>query len=313
MKSSKIKKSAAKQNPLHGNVMQLYSLIALPALLVFVFNYIPMAGIVIAFKNYKFSQGIFGSKWVGIKNFEIFFKSNDFLKITRNTLSLNFMFIVFGILFALLIAILLFELKSRLSVKIFQTALITPYFLSWVVVSYMAYAFLNPSFGILNNMLTAMGLPLKDWYSTPEVWPWILTISSVWKGFGIDSVIYYAALMSIDSSLFEAADMDGANGLQKVWSIVIPSLVPIITITTILKIGNIFRADFGLFYQLTRDVGSLYDATDVIDTYIFRTMRNVGNMGMSSAVGLLQGVVGMVVVLITNRLSKLIDPDVGLL
>lgn len=311
-KMTSVKKRATAKGALHKNQLQLYTLLSVPMLLVFVFCYLPMGGIIIAFKDYRYSAGIFGSKWCGFKNFEFFFQSNDFLKITWNTLYLNFLFIFFGIFMALVVAILLYEVKKRAAVKSFQTILITPYFLSWVVVSYMVYGFLSPQNGILNIIFRSLGMQTYDWYSNPAAWPFILIVLSVWKSVGMDSVLYYASLMSIDDSLFEAAELDGAGRWDKVRYITIPSLVPIIIITAILKIGNIFRADFGLFYQVTRDAGALYDVTDVIDTYIFRTMRKVGNMGMSTAVGFLQGVVGMVMVIITNRLSKRIDPDAGL-
>jgi len=294
------------------NEFQLWILCAAPIFFVLLFNYIPMFGIIIAFKKYKFNQGIFGSEWSGLKNFQLFFTSNEFLKITWNTLSLNFTFIVCGVFAALLVAILLFELKSRVATKIFQTTMITPHFLSWVIVSYMAYAVLHPQYGILNSVLSSFGFKTVDWYSKPDAWPAILTIASIWKSVGVDSVIYYAALMGIDSSLFEAADIDGASKWQKVCNIIIPSLVPLLIILTIMKIGGIFRADFGLFYQVTRDVGTLYTRTDVIDTYIFRTMRVVGNMGISTAVGLLQSVVGFVLVVCTNYAAKKIDSDNGL-
>ena len=255
------------------------------------------------------SKGIFGSDWVGLDNFKFFVQSNEFLKITWNTLSMNFLFIVFGSLAALLVAIMLFELKNRLSIKIFQTVLITPHFLSWVVVAYMAYGILHPSFGYLNSLLGCFGIAHVDWYAKPNAWPVILTIASIWKSVGMDSVIYYAALMGVDICLFEAAEIDGATRWQRTKYIIIPSLTNLITILTILKIGNIIRADFGLFYQIPRDVGALYATTDVIDTYIFRTMRVVGNMGMSSAVGLLQSVVGFVLVVFTNWCARKVDED----
>ncbi len=291
---------------------QLYSLCAIPMLLVFIFCYLPMGGILIAFKDFKYSLGILKSPWVGLDNFKFFVTSSDFLKLVRNTLGLNFVFIITGTLASLLVAILLFELKSRLSTKIFQTVLITPHFLSWVVVSYMVYAFLHPDYGIINKMLLGMHLSKVDWYATPGAWPFILTIASVWKHVGMDSVVYYAALMGLDISLFEAAEIDGAKKWQINLKIVLPSLIPLISVLTILKIGNIFRADFGLFYQLTRDVGALYSTTDVVDTYIFRAMRKIGDMGMSSAAGLLQSLVGFVLVIVTNYFSKKIDADMGL-
>jgi putative aldouronate transport system permease protein len=291
------------------NTMQLWSLCAIPVLLVVIFNYLPMVGIMIAFKKYNYTSGIFGSEWTGLNNFKYFMQSNEFFRITWNTLNMNFLFIVFGTLAALMLAILLFELKSRFFTKIFQTVLITPHFLSWVVVAYMTYAILHPNYGFLNNILGMFGIVKIDWYAKPMAWPYILTIASVWKTVGMDSIIYFAALMGVDSSLFEAAEIDGATKWKKIIYIILPSLTNLITILTILKIGNIFRADFGLFYQLPRDVGALYPTTDVVDTYIFRTMRVVGDMGMSSAVGLLQSIVGFVLVIFTNHCAKKIDPD----
>lgn len=283
----------------------LYAMAAIPVLLVFVFSYLPMGGLIIAFKNYKYSLGIFGSEWVGLKNFEFFVTSSDFLRLVRNTVGLNAIFISTGIIFAIILAIMLYELKNRLATKIFQTTLLTPHFLSWVIVSYMLYGFLHPQYGILNSFLeNVLHIQPIDWYGTPNVWPFILTIASIWKHVAMDSILYYASLMGIDTSLLEAARVDGASKLRIYWHIILPELVPLITVLTIMKIGNIFRADFGLFYQLPRDIGILYPTTDVIDTYIFRTMRVIGDMGMSSAVGLLQSIVGFILVLLTNYVSK---------
>lgn len=296
---------------------QLYSLALIPVLIVFVFRYMPMGGLIIAFKNYKFSRGIFGSEWVGLANFEFFFKSNVFVQLVRNTLFNNILFILFGTAASLLVAILLFEVKRRSATKVFQTLMITPYFMSWVIVAYMAYAILNPSYGYLNQLLALLGIQGPDWYSKPNAWPAILTVTYVWKNVGMDSVVYYAALMGLDTSLFEAAEVDGANKLQRTLHVVLPSMLSLISILTILKIGNIFRADFGLFYTVTQDgaSGNLYQTTNVIDTYIFRTFREnaAGNSyGLTTAVGLLQSVVGMVTVLLTNWGAKKIDPDIAL-
>lgn len=292
--------------------LQLYLMCSVAVISVLIFNYLPMVGVILAFKRYKYSRGIFGSEWIGFKNFEYFFKSKDFVVITRNTLFLNALFIVTGIVAALFVAIMLYNVTSRKKTKIFQTILITPHFLSWVVVSYMVFAILNPTYGFLNSVLASFGIKGIDWYSEPNAWPWILTLFSIWKHVGMDSVVYYAALMGVDESILEAADVDGATHFKKTIYVILPTLVPLITILTILKIGNIFRADFGLFYQLTRDVGALYSTTDVIDTYIFRTMRVVGDMGMGSAVGLVQSLVGFVLVIATNAVAKKIDPDTAL-
>lgn len=223
------------------------------------------------------------------------------------------MFIIAGLSSAVFVALFLFELKSRTKTKVFQTIMITPHFLSWVVVAYMVYGFLNPSIGILNNVLEKMGIPGVEWYSIPSAWPFILTISAVWKSVGMDSVMYYAALMGVDSSLEEAALIDGASKNQIRWKIFLPSITPIICINLIVKIGSVMRADFGLFYQLTRNVGVLYPTTDVIDTYIFRALREMGDIGMSTAVGLFQSVVGLAMVLATNYITKKINPDNALI
>lgn len=292
--------------------LQWLSMIVIPVLSVFIFSYIPMFGIIIAFKRYRFNEGILGSKWVGLKNFENFVKSQDFFNITFNTISLNIIFIFVGIVAAVTVAILIYMIKSRTATKIYQTILLTPHFLSWVIVSYMAYALLNPQYGIMNNILTKIGLEPVQWYSEPKVWPVILTIASVWKHVGMDCIVYYAALMGIDSSLFEAADIDGAKRWQRTRYVIIPCLVPLIVMLSILKVGGIFRADFGLFYQLPRDIGTLYSTTDVIDTYIYRTMAKVGDMSLSSAVGVLQSIVGCIMVLCTNWVSKKIDSELGL-
>lgn len=307
--ASFVKPKKVRKRLLKVSEIQDYTIALFPILYILLFSYVPMVGLIIAFKDYRYDKGMFGSDWVGFENFEFFFTSNDFVRITRNTILLNALFIIIGIICAVALAVTLFSLTSRRKTKLFQTVLITPHFLSWVVVGYMVYAFLNPMHGMLNSILKSLGFDAIDWYSKPGAWPAILTISSVWKHIGMDSVIYYAALMGLDSSMFEAAEVDGASKWQVRWYIIVPSLAQIITIMTILKIGHIFRADFGLFYQVTRDVGMLYPTTDVIDTYIFRTMRELGDMGMSSAAGLLQSVVGLVTVIITNHVSKKINPD----
>lgn len=295
------------------NNFQLWTLCTIPIIFIFVFNYLPMVGLILAFKKYKYSKGIFGSEWIGLENFKFLIQSNDFTRITRNTLTMNALFIIFGTIAAVLLAILLFELKSRRTTKVYQTILITPNFLSWVVVSYMVYAILQPQNGTFNQILTVFGAEKIDAYSKPEAWPLILTIASVWKHVGMDAVVYYAAMMGFDTSIFEAAEIDGANKIKRTWYVLIPSLVSLIVMLTILKIGNIFRADFGLFYQLPRNIGALYPTTDVIDTYIFRTLRVVGDIGMSSAAGFLQSIVGFIMVMVTNGIVRKISPDNALL
>lgn len=291
---------------------QLYSMCALPVILVFIFCYLPMGGIIIAFKDYRFNQGIFGSKWVGFDNFKFFFSTDAFARITWNTLFMNFIFITTSTIAAVVLAVMLFELRSRLATKVFQTIYITPFFMSYVIVAYMVYAFLNPRYGMVNQWLMKIGGDAVDWYSSPQYWPVILMIVNIWKGIGMSSIYYYATLMGIDSSLFEAAKIDGAGKLKQTWYITFPSLVPIIMLFTITAIGNIFRGDFGMFYQVTRNVSALYPTTDIIDTYVFRALREIGDMGMGSAVGLMQSAVGLVLVIITNTVVKKIDDGLAL-
>lgn len=284
-----VKKKTAAIRGLNGAVKSrqrnMMILAALPIIQIFIFAYLPMFGLVIAFKDYRFDTGIWGSKWVGLDNFKFFLTSKEFTSIAWNTIFLNFLFIIVGMIAAIFVAVLLFELVGRGNTKLYQTVMITPNFLSWVIVGYMAYAFLNPEAGFINGMLQKMGLQKVNWYSEPGYWPAILTVVSVWKGVGMNSVYYYANLMGIDSSLFEAAEIDGASKLQKTRYITVPCLKKLAIMLFIMSVGGIFRSDFGLFYQVTRDVGTLYKTTDVMDTYIFRALKTVGDMSMSSAAG----------------------------
>lgn len=287
-----------------------FDLMAFPAvILLLVFCYLPMVGVVIAFQDYKLNLGIFGSPFVGFENFEFFFTSSDAWRVTRNTLLLNAVFISLGIVFSVAFSLFLYEIKQRFLVKIYQTSIILPNFISWVVAGYMCYILLNPSLGFMNQFLKIFGVDQIDWYSNPKYWPVILTIASLWKSVGMNSVIYYAALMGIDSEYYEAADLDGATRLQKAIYISIPCIIPTIIVLFILSLGGIFRSDFGLFYQLTRDIGKLYSTTDVIDTYIFRALRTVGDIGMSSAVGLFQSIVGFVTIIVANAIVRKINRD----
>ena len=303
-----------KRRKAHGKVhrkenLQLLSL-ALPTIILrAVFNYAPMFGIVLAFKDYKVPQGIFGSPWVGLENFRFFFESQDAFRVIRNTLGLNLLFIAAGIFFGVLFALLMFEVKRRSHVKVYQTVSIIPSFISWVAVGYIVYSLLDPTKGLVNKILEAFGKGGIEWYSEAKYWPIILLIAKTWQGVGLGSIIYYAALMGVDNELFEAAEIDGAGKLQRIWHVSLPQIVPIIIVMAILDIGKIFRADFGLFYNVTRDVGALYSTTDVIDTYVFRALMQQGNIGMSSAVGLVQSVVCFVTLVATNLIVKKISPE----
>lgn len=283
--------------------------LTLPALVYFIiWHYLPMFGLVIAFKDYTYTQGILESRWIGFDNFKFFFLSNDAWRITRNTVVYGVSFIIVNVVSATLVALLLFEIKNRFAIKLYQTIMILPNFLSWVVVGFITYIMLNPVLGTFNQFLRFIGLSGVDWYADPQYWPAILTITNVWKGIGMSTIMYYAALLGVNQELYEAASLDGANGLQKCWHISIPALVPLITILSILAVGNIFRGDFGLFYQIPRDVGALYPTTDIIDTYIYRGIRT-GDIGITSAVGFFQSFVGIILVVVTNNIVKKVEPD----
>ena len=281
----------------------------LPAIIsLAIFHYWPLAGNIMAFKDYKYAKGIFGSDWNGLKNFEYFFTSQDAVRITRNTILYNGAFIVVGIACAVIVALLLYQITTRGAIKLYQTVMILPRFLSWVIVSYIVYILLSPTSGVLNGILNAVGKSGVQWYGTTKPWPYILIFSNLWKHVGLDSIIYYSALLGIDEEQFEAAEVDGASKFVQMVRIAVPSILPVIVIMFILQIGSIFGGDFGLFYQIPRNIGTLYPVTDVIPTYVFRGLQG-GDYATSTAVGLFQSAVGFALVIITNIIVKKIDPD----
>ena len=267
-------------------------------------NYIPMFGIIVAFKNYNYSLGIFGSKWNGLKNFKFLFKTKDAFTITRNTLMYNAVFIILGNSLGILIAILLNEIQSKMAKKTYQTIILLPFLLSIVIVSYIVYGIFSTEFGIANHMLTSLGKDRISWYSTPKYWPFILTFINLWKNMGYNTVLYYATLIGIDVSYYEAAVVDGASRWQRIRYITIPSLIPTITIMVLMAISRIFYSDFGLFYQVPLNSGPPIDVTNTIDTYVYRGLRENSNIGMSAAAGLYQSVVGFIMVIAANTLVK---------
>lgn len=284
-------------------------MLALPAVLhLILFQYIPMPGIVIAFKNYKPFKGIFGSEWNGFDNFRFFFTSQDALRTIRNTVLYEFGYLLLDLFNGVLIALMLFYLNGRRTVKVYHTTMMLPKFLSIVIVSYIVYAFLSPSYGVANRLIIALGGSKIQWYAEPKYWPVILSITHVWQTLGGGCLYYYAALMAVDNGLFEAARLDGANRLQEIWHVCVPCLVPVMCITTILGIGSIFSGDFGLHYQVTRNQGILYETTDIINTYTFRALMD-GNMARSAAVGLFQSVVGLILVVTTNGIVRKVSPE----
>jgi putative aldouronate transport system permease protein len=283
--------------------------LAMPGLLfLLAFYYAPLFGLIIPFKRMNYAKGIWGSDWIGFKNFEFFFKSQDAFRVTRNTLVLNFSFISITLILTIILALFLFELSGR-KVKVYQTAMFMPYFISWIVASYILYALLNPLMGVIPHTLKALGMATPNFYTTPKPWSSILIIAYVWKNAGYMTLLFYASLMGIDSTQFEAAAIDGAGKLRIVFHISIPFLVPVIILLAILQIGKIFYSDFGMFYFLTRDSGALYSATDVVDTYVYRALRITGDIGMASAAGLYQSAVGFLLVLGSNLIVRRINRE----
>lgn len=286
----------------------------LPGTLWFLFfSYLPMIGTVIAFKEYRLSKdgflaSIVNSKWVGWDNFKFLFTTNDAYLITRNTLLYNMAFIVVGLILSVLLAVVLSEIANKKLAKLYQTGMFLPYFLSWVVVGYFAFSFLSSERGLLNEIFGSH----ISWYSESKYWPFILIFVYLWKAVGYNSVVYLAAIMGIDKSLYEAAMIDGASKFQQIRNITLPLLSPIITIMTLLAIGKIFYADFGLFYQVPRDSGTLYSVTNVIDTYVYRGLKTTYEIGMSTAAGLYQSVVGFVLVITSNYIVRRFDKDSAL-
>jgi putative aldouronate transport system permease protein len=289
----------------------MFYVMMLPGIILLVFNnYIPMLGIIIAFKTVNYAVGIIDSPWSGFTNFEFLFKTRDAYIITRNTLLYNSLFIVLNMTIPLAFALMLNEMKNAFLAKVHQTLMFLPYFLSMVVIAYLVFGFMSDEHGYFNGTLfPALGLDSVRWYFTKEVWPYILTFVNSWKNMGYYTVIYMAAIIGIDDEYYEAAMIDGASKFQQIKSITIPLIIPIMMILMLLQIGRIFNADFGLFFQVPRESGTLFPVTNVIDTYVYRTFLSVGDIGLSSAAGLLQSVVGFTVVFISNWVVRRVNSD----
>ena len=279
------------------------------------FCYVPMFGIVFAFKNYKYKPGkgflyslFVSSKWVGLKNFEFFFSSQDAVRTIGNTLMYSVSFLIIDLVAAVVLAWMLYYLRSRIATKFYNTVVIIPKFMSMVIVAYIVYAILSPTYGLLNQIITRLGGTGINWYAEPKYWPLILTVTHVWQTVGMNCVLYYSSLMSMDNALVEAAEMDGANRLQQIRHVVIPHLVPIMVITTILSIGSLFSSSLDLFYQIPKNQGLLYSTTDTINTYVYRALLE-GSLEKSAAINLFQSAVGFVLVVGTNAIVKKISPE----
>ena len=311
MKKAEVKKGKKK------NVLKEYwplYLMMLPALLyLLINNYIPMAGMVIAFKKLNFAKGIWASPWAGLDNFKFLFASKDAWIITRNTLLYNVAFILVNMVVGIAIAILVTEVRNTKLKKIYQSAILLPFLTSMVILSYIVYALLSAENGLVNNsILPLFHMDPIQWYQKPKYWPAILIIANCWKGVGYGCLIYIASLIGIDPSFYEAARLDGASKWQEITKITLPSLVPTIITLLLLSIGRIFYSDFGLFYQVPMNSGVLFPTTNVIDTYVYRALIEQGNISMSSAAGVYQSLVGFCVVMLSNWIVRKVDKDQAL-
>lgn len=277
-------------------------------------NYIPLYGLQLAFKNFSFKKGITGSSWAGFKNFKFLVATGDAWIMVRNTLFYNIAWIIIGAVFGVTVAILFNEIRSKFGKTIYQTAILLPYLMSMVVVAYLAYAFLSGDTGMINNTILKGWLGREEgisWYSQPKYWPFILTFINQWKIIGFSMLLYLASLLGIDNSFYEAAMLDGATKWQQIKLITLPLLKPTIVMLIILNVGQIFRSDFGLFYQVPMHQGSLVTATQTIDTYVYSALKS-GNFGMSGAASLVQSIVGFVFIVTANTIVRKLDENSSL-
>lgn len=291
-----------------------FLLMLLPGVIILIlFSYMPMFGVILAFKEFNLQKGFFGSDCIGLKNFKFLFATEDAYIITRNVVLYNSVFIFVGNILSMFVAIGINELKNRYIARFYHSCMFLPYFLSWVVVSYLAFAFLNVERGFINNLLVNIfNKEAIYWYNVPKYWPYIIIGANFWKGTGYSSIVYLSAIVGIDKELYEAAEVDGATKWQQTRRITIPMLTSIMSILILMGLGGIFRGNFGLFYQLPLNSGALFRVTNVIDTYVYRALMTMGDIGMSSAAGLYQSTVGFVLVLVSNLIVKRIDESKSL-
>ncbi|MEC0371807.1 ABC transporter permease [Paenibacillus chibensis] len=289
------------------------TILALPTTVWYIlFCFLPMFGIIIAFKNFKISGGflsnVFNSPWAGFKNFEFLFKSNDAWIIIRNTIGYNIVFIILGIVIPVALALMIGMIHNRRAGKVYQTMMFLPYFLSWVVVSAVGWAFLSFDKGIVNQVLVDMGRDPINWYMEPTYWPYFLIFMNVWKGLGYGMVVYLATITGIDKTYYEAAVIDGASIWQQTRFITLPLMKLVIIMMFILAVGRIFYTDFGLFFQVPRDSNSLFNVTTTIDVLVYKQLKSA-TVGMASAAAFVQSVLGCLMILIANWVVRRIDPD----
>lgn len=293
------------------NRYKLLYLMLLPGLtVILLIYYLPMFGVIIAFKNINYQLGIFKSPWVGLDNFKYLFSSDNAWIMTRNTIAYNGFFIVSGLIISVGMALMLNELKKKLAAKVYQTIILAPYFLSMVVVGYLVFAMLGEESGFLNtHLLPSLGMKPINWYRDSKLWVMILPIVQIWKSSGYGTVIYLAAIAGVDKELLEAAKIDGANRWKQIWHVTLPTIRPVMIVMTFMSIAKIFYSDFGLFYNVPMNTGMLIPTTQVIDTFVYRSLIGMGNIGMSAAASFYQSMVGFILVLFSNKIIKKVDPE----
>lgn len=288
-------------------------LMCLPAIaFFFIFSYMPMPGAYIAFTNFQYNKGIFNSPFVKLNNFKFLFTSGQLMLLLKNTVLYNIAFIVIGNFVQLAFAIMLNEVRNKSFVKITQSLMFLPYFISDVLVSLLVYNLLNYDYGFVSNLVRSLGGTMPKIYQTAKAWPTVIILVNLWKGTGYGTVVYFAAITGIDSSMMEAAQIDGASGWQRIRYITLPCLKPTVVILFLFAIGGILKGNFGLFYNMVGNNSVLFPTTDIIETYVYRAMMNNFNFAQSSAVGLFQSVVGFFIVMGANALVKHIEPEMAL-
>lgn len=288
-------------------------LMLLPAVVyVIIFSYIPMGGIIVAFKRFSFTKGFLGSPWCGLENFRFLFISDKLWPLMRNTLLYNIAFITVGVILEVGFAIIVNELGSKWFKKVFQSFMFLPFFISWVVVLAIVDAIFGYDSGIINNLLQSLGMERFNVYVNAAPWPFLLVFFKAWKQTGYGSIVYLAAITGMDQEIVDAAEIDGANIWQRIRYITIPSLKPTIIIMTLLAIGNIFRGDFGMFYQLIGNNSVLLEVGDILDLYIYRAMVSSSNLGMASAAGFYQSILCFFTILAANWMVRKYDPEYSL-
>lgn len=298
---------------IYKQYLPLYLMLLPGMIYLFINNYIPMAGMIIAFKKVNFSKGILLSPFCGLDNFKFLFSSSQAFIITRNTLLYNFAFIIVNMVVGIAFAIMITEINNKNMKKIYQSAILLPFLMSMVILSYIIYAFLSSENGMINNsLLKIFGIDPIQWYQAPKYWPFILILANCWKGVGYGCLIYISTIIGIDPSYYEAARLDGSSKWQEIKLITLPNMVPTIITLMLLSIGRIFYSDFGLFYQVTMNSGVLLPTTNVIDTYVYRGLIEQGNISMSSAAGVYQSLVGFLVVMLSNWLVRCKDKEKAL-